>query len=190
MESFTEKMFDFQRRATQAVLQKMGASETTIDEQFENTHTNFKRLGEFLTHLEESTQSSLTQMEKMCFANNQLASSLCNFVLSELSNDDTEFSTGLLSKFFLKTSTNPNLSQMENTKEFELRQSKFQESVQRLYDSFGTMGHENMASTQDEINHKIVRPIKRDQDYNKVTKQLIEKRKKLNLDYDSIKRSK
>ncbi|EGC39433.1 hypothetical protein DICPUDRAFT_86074 [Dictyostelium purpureum] len=189
MESFTEKMFDIQRRATQAVLQKIGATEQTHDEHFDNTYTNFKRLGEFLTHLEESTQSSISQMEKMSFNNSQLASSVCNFVLSELSNDDSEFSTGLLSKFFLKTSNNPNLSPSENNKESLHRQSNFQESVQRLYDSFGTMGHENMAALQDDINHKVVRPIKRDEELNKVTKQLLEKRKKLNFDFDALKRS-
>ncbi|KAF2069298.1 hypothetical protein CYY_009379 [Polysphondylium violaceum] len=189
MESFTEKMFDFQRRATQAVLQKMGAADTTVDEQFDNTLSNFKRLGEFLHHMEEQTQQSLTNMEKMCYTNNALASSLCNFVFSELSNDDNEFSTGLLSKFFLKTSAQTNKTPAENTNEFNQRQSTFQESVQRLYDSLGTMGHENFKTTQESLGFQVLNPIKKDEDVNRVTKQLLEKRKKLILEFDSLKRT-
>jgi len=189
MESFTEKMFDFQRRATQAVLQKMGAADTTVDEQFDNTLSNFKRLGEFLHHMEEQTQQSLSSMEKMCYTNNALASSLCNFVFSELSNDDNEFSTGLLSKFFMKTSAQPNRTPAENTTEFNQRQSTFQESVQRLYDSLGTMGHENFKTSQESLGYQVLNPIKKDEDVNRVTKQLLEKRKKLVLEFDSLKRT-
>ncbi|KYQ90768.1 DNAJ heat shock N-terminal domain-containing protein [Tieghemostelium lacteum] len=190
MESFTEKIFELQRKATQSVMQKMGVFETTHDEQFDNTFGNFKRLGEFLGHLEDQTKQSLNSMEKMCINNNALATSLCNFVLSEMSSDDPEFSTGLLNKYFLKTAaSSARTSTADIQKEADARKSKFQDSVQRLYDGLGTIGHENMKTALDSIDYQVLNPIKKDQEFNKITKQLIDKKKKVTLDYDSIKKS-
>ncbi|EFA82636.1 DNAJ heat shock N-terminal domain-containing protein [Heterostelium album PN500] len=92
-----------------------------------------------------------------------------------------EFSTGQLDTFF---KANQQQNQMPDS-----LSSKFQESIQRLYDAMGTMEHEFLKSTIDVMDHKVIQPLKRDQDYNRMTKQLLDKRKKLNLDYDSIKKS-
>ncbi|EGG17250.1 DNAJ heat shock N-terminal domain-containing protein [Cavenderia fasciculata] len=155
----------------------MGAVDKTHDEVLDNNLSNLKRLGEFMNHLEETTQQSMLNMERMCQTNSALATSMCNFILSELS-DEKEFSTGLLSKFFKRT-----------TPESGDLSIRFQDSVQRLYDSFGTIGHDNLRTTIESLDTNVVIPFKRDKEMNKVTKQVLEKRKKLNLDYDSTKRA-
>eukprot|EP01133_Synstelium_polycarpum_P016790 gene16790-19968_t len=188
MESFTEKMFDFQRRTTQAVLEKVGAAERTVDESFETNFSNFRRLGDFVSHLEETTSASMRDMEKMCQSNNALVTSLYNFILSELSAEDQEFSTGLLSKFFKKPTPKPSDDAVPSL-DADQKAPVFQESVQKLYDAFGTVEHENLKQAMESIQYKVVNPIKRDEDMNRGTKQLLDRRKKLNLDYDSLKRS-
>lgn len=177
MLDMANKIKGFQRRATQKVMQQMGLADKTQDDSNDHTYQNFHALGSFTSQLKATIQATDTNFEKLCTAQSHLAGQVQSYLHSELSGD-ADLPPGELYEFF-NNSTIPDA---------HMHAVILQEVSEKFYGACSEIGNNLLRSLVGKLDDAVVKPIMKDEEYNVLTKELIEEKKRATLDYDSYRR--
>lgn len=177
MAGIAAQMKDLKRRGLQRILQGMNLAEQTVDEAHAQAYHNFDTLGNFLAHFKQSLQSATNSLEKVTKQQSNVASNVHAYIHSELSGD-TDAPTGELLDFFATQDD-----------EASTHAVMLQEVTERFYYACNDITNTVLQNMLHSLNELIIQPIVRDEELNVTTKELLDERKKLNLDYDAYKRA-
>jgi hypothetical protein len=177
MLDMANKIKGFQRRATQKVMQQMGLADKTQDETNDHNYQNFHALGSFTSQLKATIQSTDSNFEKLCTAQAHLAGQVQSYLHTELSGD-TDLPPGELYEFF-GNSTIPDA---------HMHAVLLQEVSEKFYGACSEIGNQLLRTLVGRLDDAVIKPIMKDEEFNVLTKELIEEKKRATLDYDSYRR--